>query len=89
VHRLNLHENAVRYVRGAATPWFLGDGSFGPYVPSLDDERAHAARSATLERLVARSRYVAGPPADVARHLSMLLAAREPDPAPAHMRRTL
>ena len=77
-HRLNLHENALRYGRGAATPWLLGNGRFGPYMPSLDDERAHAARVATLERLLARSRYVAGPPAAVAAHLSGLLAAGKP-----------
>jgi len=83
VHRLNLHENALRYVRGTATPWLLGDGRFGPYVPALDDERAHAARVATLERLLARSRYVAGPPAAVAQHLSGLLAAGVPGLAAA------
>jgi hypothetical protein len=88
VHRLNLHENALRYVRGASTPWLLGDGRFGPYVPPLDDERAHAARVRTLERLLARSRYVAGPPAAVAQHLSGLLAAGSLDQKTAGMRRT-
>ena len=87
VHRLNLHENALRYVRCASTPWLLGDGRFGPYVPSLDDERVHAARVATLERLLARSRYVAGPPAAVARHLSGLLVSGSPDQAAAGIRR--
>lgn len=78
VHRLNLHENAVRYIRGTSTPWLSG-GSFGPYVPPLDAPDAHDRRAATLERLMARSRYVAGPPAAVAEHLAALLAtAQEP-----------
>jgi hypothetical protein len=79
-HRLNLYENAVRYIRGASTPWLLGDSRFGPYVPPLDDQRAHGARVATLENLLARSRYVAGPPAEVTRHLSALLAMSAPAP---------
>ena len=58
VHRLNLYENAVRYIRGGSTPW-LADGRFGPYVPPLDDPAAHAGRTATLERLLERSRYIA------------------------------
>ena len=59
VHRLNLYENAVRYIRGGSTPWLAG-GRFGPYVPPLDDPAAHTGRTATLERLLERSRYVAG-----------------------------
>lgn len=78
VHRLNLHENALRYARGTATPWLLGNGRFGPYMPSLDDKQAHAARAATLERLLARSRYVAGPPVAVAAYLSGLLDGGKP-----------
>lgn len=72
VHRLNLHENAVRYIRGGSTPWLAGD-RFGPYVPPLDDLAAHAGRTATLERLLARSRYVAGPPAAVAERIAALV----------------
>jgi hypothetical protein len=86
VHRLNLHENAVRYIRGTSTPWLLRDGQFGPYLPSLDDERAHSARAATLESLLARSRYVAGPPAPVARHLSTLLTTGAQIPVAAEGR---
>jgi hypothetical protein len=86
VHRLNLYENALRYVRGTSTPWLQAAGRFGPYVPPLDDEQAHRARTATLERLLGRSRYVAGPPAAVAEHLSMLLA--DAGPQVAEMRRT-
>jgi hypothetical protein len=71
VHRLNLYENAVRYIRGGSTPW-LARGRFGPYVPPLDDPAAHAGRTATLERLLERSRYVAGPPAAVAEHIAAL-----------------
>lgn len=70
-HRLNLHENAVRYIRGGSTPWLAG-GRFGPYVPPLDDPAAHAGRTATLERLLARSRYIAGSPAAVTEHIAML-----------------
>jgi hypothetical protein len=73
VHRLNLHENAVRYIRGGSTPW-LSRGRFGPYVPPLDDPAAHAGRTAILERLLEGSRYVAGPPAAVAEYISALLA---------------
>jgi hypothetical protein len=88
VHRLNLHENAVRYIRGASTPWLCPDGRFGPYVPSLDDGHAHRARIATLERLLRRSRYIAGPPAAVAGHLSAILAAHTQKPEAADFERT-
>lgn len=71
VHRLNLHENAVRYIRGGSTPWLAGC-RFGPYVPPLDDPAAHAERTAALERLLERSRYIAGPPAAVAEHVAAL-----------------
>lgn len=77
VHRLNLYENAVRYIRGGSTPWLVG-GRFGPYVPPLDDPAAHAGRIATLERLLERSRYIAGPPAAVAGHISVLVAGNTP-----------
>lgn len=77
VHRLNLYENAVRYIRGGSTPW-LADGRFGPYMPPLDDPAAHAGRTATLERLLERSRYIAGPPAAVAEHISVLVAGDTP-----------
>ncbi len=83
VHRLNLYENAVRYIRGGSTPWLAG-GRFGPYVPPLDDPAAHAGRTATLERLLERSRYVAGPPAAVAEHI----AALAPGPAGAQAGRS-
>ena len=36
-----------------------GRRRFGPYVPPLDDPAAHAGRTATLERLLERSRYIA------------------------------
>jgi hypothetical protein len=71
VHRLNLYENALRYIRGGSTPWLAG-GRFGPYVPPLDDLAAHIARTATLERLLKRARYVAGPPSAVAEHIAAL-----------------
>jgi hypothetical protein len=77
VHQLNLYENAVRYIRGGSTPWLAG-GRFGPYVPPLDEPAAHAARTATLERLLERSRYVAGPPAAVAEHISALAVGGTP-----------
>jgi hypothetical protein len=77
VHRLNLYENALRYIRGASTPW-LADGSFGPYVPPLDDPSLHGPRTRTLERLMARSRYIAGPPAAVAEYLPTLVRDAEP-----------
>ena len=82
VHRLNLYENAVRYIRGGSTPWLAG-GRFGPYVPPLDDPAAHAGRTATLERLLERSRYVAGPPAAVAEHIAALAADGVPVAAQA------
>lgn len=67
VHRLNLHENALRYVRATSTPWLAGpDKNFGPYVPSFDTGAAHWARTRTLQRLLDVSAYVAGPSADVA-----------------------
>jgi hypothetical protein len=74
VHRLNLYENALRYIRGGSTPWLIR-GAFGPYMPALDDPVAHSARTATLDRLLARSRYVAGSPAAVAERVSGLLAS--------------
>jgi hypothetical protein len=77
VHRLNLDENAVRYIRGGSTPWLAG-GRFGPYVPPVDDPAAHAGRTATLERLLDRSRYIAGPPAAVAEHISALVTGSTP-----------
>lgn len=86
VHRLNLYENALRYVRGTSTPWLQTGGRFGPYVPPLDNEQAHRARTATLERLLDLSRYVAGPPAAVAEHLSMVLV--DAAPRAAEVRRT-
>ena len=76
VHRLNLHENAVRYIRGGSTPWLAG-GRFGPYVPPLDDLAAHAGRTMTLERLLARSRYIAGPPAAVGEHIAALVTGTD------------
>lgn len=76
IHRLNLHENALRYIRGGSTPWLDPDGRYGPYIPPLDDGEAHAARTATLERLLACSRYVAGPAADVAEHVASLTRSR-------------
>jgi hypothetical protein len=82
VHRLNLYENAVRYIRGGSTPWLAG-GRFGPYVPPLDDPAAHTGRTATLERLLERSRYVAGPPAAVAEHIAALAPAGVPVAAQA------
>lgn len=75
VHRLNLHENAVRYIRGASTPWLI-ERAYGPYVPVLDDPLLHAARTTTLRRLMERSRYIAGPPAEVAERLAHRLTAR-------------
>ena len=44
-------------------------------MPALDDPVAHSARTATLDRLLARSRYVAGSPAAVAERVSALLAS--------------
>ena len=88
VHRLNLHENSLRYVRGSSTPWLLPDGRFGPYLPAFDDEGAHRARTATLERLLARSRYVAGPSAVVADHLSLLFTTGVPTVTEAGTGRT-
>jgi hypothetical protein len=87
VHRLNLHENAVRYIRGASTPWMSGT-SFGPYLPSFDNPNAHAARAATLERLLTRSRYIAGPPAAVAERLAVLLETEESASVGSATRRT-
>ena len=75
VHRLNLYENALRYIRAASTPWLADSGRYGPFVPSFDDPLAHAARTATLTRLLERSTYVAGPPAAVAAHIAGLLPA--------------
>lgn len=67
VHRLNLHENSLRYVRGGSTPWLIGSRQdFGPYVACLDTPAAHSARVRTLRRLIAISRYIAGPPCAVA-----------------------
>jgi hypothetical protein len=75
-HRLNLHENALRYIRGTSTPWLVGTGrTFGPYVPSLDNPAAHAARTRTLRLLLAMSRYVAGPPEEVARVIASKVPA--------------
>jgi hypothetical protein len=82
VHRLNLYENAVRYIRGGSTPWLAG-GRFGPFVPPLDDPAAHAGRTAALERLLERSRYLAGPPAAVAEHVVALAPAVVPVAAQA------
>lgn len=66
-HRLNLHENALRYIRACSTPWMIGPRrEYGHYVPSLDSAAAHEARTATLRRLMAMSRYIAGPPESVA-----------------------
>jgi len=73
VQRLDLYENAVRYIRGGSTPWLLERSlSYGPFVPPLDDHRTHARRTATLEQLLARARYVAGSLPDVATHLAGL-----------------
>lgn len=71
-HRLNLYENAVRLIRGGNVPWLTGT-RFGPYVPPLDDPAAHAGRTGTLERLLERSVYVAGPSASVAEHIAALV----------------
>jgi hypothetical protein len=79
VHRLNLYENSLRYARGASTPWLLGaDHRFGPFVPSFDSAAAHAARTATLERLMACSWYVAGPARLVAAHIAGQLITASP-----------
>ncbi len=76
VHRLNLYENSLRYVRATSTPWrAAGRAPFQVYVPSLDDPQAHELRVVTLHRLLARSRYVAGPPANVASYIADLLGA--------------
>ncbi|MGL5856964.1 MAG: hypothetical protein ACRC35_00885 [Angustibacter sp.] len=73
-HRLNLHENALRYIRGASTPWLVGPQQrLGPYVPSLDSPAAHTARTATLRRMLADSHYVAGPSAAVADTIADML----------------
>jgi hypothetical protein len=72
IHRLNLYENALRYIRGTSTPWLV-NGTFGPYVPSLDHPDLHATRSVTLERLMSESRYISGPPAAVASHVAKIL----------------
>lgn len=82
VHRLNLYENAVRYIRGGSTPWLAG-GRFGPYVPPLDAPAAHVGRAATLERLLDRSRYIAGAPAAVAEHIFALVTKGAPVTAQA------
>jgi hypothetical protein len=71
-----------RYIRGGSTPWLAG-GRFGPYVPPVDDPAAHAGRTATLERLLDRSRYIAGPPAAVAEHISALVTSGTPVTASA------
>lgn len=74
VERLDLYENALRYIRGGSTPWLLeGSLGLGPFVPPLDDHVTHARRTATLERLLARARYVAGPLPLLAAHLADLL----------------
>jgi len=71
VHRLNLYENSLRYIRATSTPWLVGpQREFGPYVPSFDSETAHRARTATLNRLMAASHYVAGPAHQVAAYLA-------------------
>lgn len=72
----------MRYIRGGSTLWLAG-GRFGPYVPPLDDPAAHAGRTATLGRLLERSRYIAGPPAAVAEHISVLVAGDTPVAAQA------
>jgi len=83
VHRLNLHENALRYIRAVSTPWLVdGSGAYGPFIPSLDDPPAHAARTVTLTRLLQRSHYVAGPPAAVAGHIASLLPTGPPATSP-------
>lgn len=74
IHRLNLYENALRHIRATSTPWLIGNAhGFGPFVPSLDDAAAHAARTAALNRLLQRAHYVAGPALDVAAHGARLL----------------
>jgi len=74
VQRLDLYENALRYIRGGSTPWLLeGSLGLGPFVPSLDDHATHVRRTATLERLLVRARYVAGPLPLLAAHLADLL----------------
>jgi hypothetical protein len=79
VHRLNLYENALRYARGASTPWLLGaEHRFGPFVPSFDSAAAHAARTTTLERLMACSWYVAGPARLVAAHIAGQILTASP-----------
>lgn len=79
VHRLNLYENALRYARGASTPWLIGaDHRFGPFVPSFDSAAAHTARTATLERLMACSWYIAGPARLVAAHIAGLIPTASP-----------
>jgi hypothetical protein len=74
VQRLDLYENALRYIRGGSTPWLLeGSLGLGPFVPPLDDHATHVRRTATLERLLAQARYVAGPLPQVAALLADLL----------------
>lgn len=74
IHRGNLYENALRHIRATATPWLTGkDQRFGPFVPSLDDASVHATRTATLDRLLQRSYYVAGRQRDVAACVNDLL----------------
>lgn len=74
VHRLNLYENALRYVRATSTPWLIGEQrGFGPYVPSFDNPPAHHGRTVTLQRLLVMSRYVAGPPEAVAASIAQTL----------------
>lgn len=79
VHRLNLYENALRYARGASTPWLVGaNHRFGPFVPSFDSAAAHAARTATLERLMACSWYIAGPTRLVAAQIAGKILTASP-----------
>jgi hypothetical protein len=72
-HRLQLHENASRYVRALSTPWLSGK-AFGPYVPGGDSEARYVKRASLLEVLLERSVYIAGPPEDLAGALTDLLA---------------
>jgi hypothetical protein len=75
-HRLNLYENALRYIRATSTPWrAAGPKPFDVYVPSLDRPRMHGPRTATLRRLLDRSQYVAGPLTAVVEHIADLLGA--------------
>jgi len=85
IHRINLYENALRHIRATAWPWLTAkDRRYGPFIPSLDDASVHAARTATLDRLLQRSWYVAGGLRDVAGRIDDLLVTSARHPASAN-----